>query len=266
MFERSSRQSFLGLDSDEIFHKAKVAVVGLGGGGSHIVQQLAHIGFDDYVLYDPQTIEEANLNRLVGATSDDVGQLKTAVSKRMIRSLRNDPSIEIHNVDWQKEPEPLRRVDIIFGCVDGFAERRDLEASARRYLIPYIDIGMDVFPSVAGQPPRMVGQVILSLPGGPCMKCLGYLSEESLAEEANAYGAAGPNPQVIWANGVLASTAVGIAVQLLTGWSDGQGEPVFFSYDGNSNTLTPDVRLKYAPVECENYPLHNVGDPTYRRV
>jgi hypothetical protein len=36
--------------------------------------------------------------------------------------------------------------------------------------------------------------------------------------EAEKYGAAGSRPQVVWPNGVLASTAVGLAVQLLTPW------------------------------------------------
>jgi tRNA A37 threonylcarbamoyladenosine dehydratase len=40
-----SRQSFLGPDSQQIIEAATVGVVGLGGGGSQIVQALAHIGF-----------------------------------------------------------------------------------------------------------------------------------------------------------------------------------------------------------------------------
>jgi ThiF family len=49
-----------------------VGLAGLGGGGSHIVQQLAHIGFQRFVVYDGDVVEESNLNRLVGATSIDV--------------------------------------------------------------------------------------------------------------------------------------------------------------------------------------------------
>lgn len=264
MTERSSRQSFLGKNSDDIFCKTKIAIVGVGGGGSHIVQQLAHIGFDNYILYDPQNIEESNLNRLIGATLNDIGTLKTNISERIIRGLRDKPIIEIYNVNWQEKPGPLRQADIIFGCLDSFAERRDLEALARRYLIPYIDIGMDVFSSNMEEPPRMVGQIILSLPGGPCMKCLGYLTEESLAREAAGYGAAGSNPQVVWSNGVIASTAVGLGIQLLTGWSGNKNKLIYLSYDGNLNTLTPHVRLEYITDKCIHYLLSNVGDPVFK--
>ena len=70
---RFDRQSFLGSHSDAQITSFRIGIAGLGGGGSHIAQQLAHLGFVDYALFDDQRIEETNLNRLVGATEADVG-------------------------------------------------------------------------------------------------------------------------------------------------------------------------------------------------
>ena len=103
--------------------------------------------------------------------------------------------------------------DLVFGSVDTFAGRHELEVACRRYGIPYIDIGMDVY-EVPGEPPRMAGQIILSMPGCACMWCLQFLDEEKLAREAQQYGDAGGRPQVVWPNGVLASTAVGTAASV----------------------------------------------------
>lgn len=61
------RQSFLGENSVQILTNATVAVVGLGGGGSHVAQQLAHLGFGNFILIDPDKIELPNLNRTVWA-------------------------------------------------------------------------------------------------------------------------------------------------------------------------------------------------------
>lgn len=47
-----SRQSFLGPDADEILANARVTIVGLGGGGSHIAQQLAHLSVRHIRLID----------------------------------------------------------------------------------------------------------------------------------------------------------------------------------------------------------------------
>ena len=82
MSERLSRQSFLGVRSDEILSSVRVGIIGLGGGGAHVVQQLAHVGVADFVTCDPDRVEESNLNRLVGAAAADAesGTLKTDVA------------------------------------------------------------------------------------------------------------------------------------------------------------------------------------------
>lgn len=261
-----SRQTFLGPTSEQAITTATVGVIGLGGGGSHLVQQLAHIGFRNFVLYDEQTIDETNLNRLVGATAADVAAAtrKVDIASRVIRSVTPDASVQSVASRWQDSPSALRGCDVVFGAVDGFDERRQLETTCRRYLIPLIDIGMDVQPPQGGQPFRMAGQVILSVPNMPCMQCLGFLNERNLGQEARRYGAAGPRPQVVWSNGVLASAAVGIGVDLLTNWSGRLTGPAYLSYDGNANALSPHPRLmSRMPDECPHHKLVNVGDPIF---
>jgi hypothetical protein len=261
--DRFSRQSFLGDTSQEIIENAIVGIVGLGGGGSHLAQQLAHVGFLNYRIYDGDIAEDSNLNRLIGAKESDVVNktAKIEIAERLIKGLREKAVIESYPCRCQDKPEPLRGCDLIFGCVDGFTQRRELEASARRYLIPLIDIGMDVH-CVGDAPPRMGGQVILSMPGGPCMSCLGFLSERVLAQEGERYGDAGAQPQVVWPNGVLASTAVGIAVDLLTNWTRSLRDVVYLEYDGNRGTIKPHVRLEYlGNRSCSHYPADQVGDP-----
>jgi molybdopterin-synthase adenylyltransferase len=260
MNPRYQRQSFLGEGSQEILEQATIGIVGLGGGGSHINQQAAHIGFQNYALYDPQTAEDTNLNRLVGATVRDIGREKLKIARRIIRGLQPGAKIIGTRERWQSKPEPLMGCNIVFGCVDSFQDRDELETFCRRHLILYIDIGMDIH-QVDGEPPRMAGQVILSAPGHACMKCLGFITPEKLAKEAQAYGAAGPRPQVVWPNGVLASTAVGLAVDALTGWTRATRAPIYLSYDGNKGLISEHPRLPFAPNVCLHYRLTNVGNP-----
>lgn len=129
----------------------------------------------------------------------------------MIYGLQPTAIIKGFACKWQDNPEPLRQCQIVFGCVDSYQGRHELEVACRRYLMHYIDIGMDVHGT---EKPVIGGQVILSSPGGICMRCMGFLTDERLAQEAARYGKAGPRPQVVWPNGVLASTAVGLAVIL----------------------------------------------------
>ncbi|HEY9722314.1 MAG TPA: ThiF family adenylyltransferase [Oscillatoriaceae cyanobacterium] len=266
MIDRHSRQSFLGAEAPAIIQSTTIGLVGLGGGGSHIAQQLAHVGFVNFIIFDPDRVEHSNLNRLVGATYHNaVDQArKSDVVERIIKAINPEAVVASHPNRWEDGHNLLKRCDILFGCLDSIAARRDFEAFARRHLLPYIDIGLDVH-QVEGAAPEMGGQVIVSMPGGPCMRCMGFITDDNLAAHAAQYGDAGIRPQVVWANGVLASAAVGVAVDLLTDWTGALRTPVYLSYDSNRSKLEPHVRLQYLQVaECPHYSLTEVGDLIFR--
>lgn len=258
--ERFSRQSFLGEDSAELIARCTIGVVGLGGGGSHVVQQLAHIGFQRYVLYDDDHTEESNLNRLIGATSVDAlaATPKLHLAKMMILGLQPGAQINAIPHKWQDQPELLRTCQVVVGGVDSYLARHELEVLCRRYLVHYVDIGMDVHGT---DPPVIGGQVILSSPGGLCMRCMGFLTDEKLAQEARRYGDAGIRPQVVWSNGVLASTAVGLVVDLVTNWARLNRSHAFLVYDGNAMNVKPSITLKGLTGPCPHFSLTDIGDP-----
>jgi hypothetical protein len=261
--ERYTRQSFLGADAEERIARCTVGIVGLGGGGSHIVQQLAHIGFQHFVIYDYDVIEESNLNRLVGAKAIDVPAEtpKLHMAKMTLYGLQPMAHVQGFQSRWQDNPLPLRECQIVFGCVDGYQGRRELEIACRRYLMHYIDVGMDVHGTEA---PVIGGQIILSSPGGPCMWCMGFLTEEKLRQEAARYGDAGVRPQVVWPNGVLASTAVGLGVDLVTNWTRRARSYAYFTYDGNVGTVTESITLRNINVSvCPHFTDSDVGDPVF---
>ncbi len=250
-----SRQSFLGVDSDKVLARTRVAIIGLCGGGSHIAQQLAHIGVGEFVLCDPDFVEESNLNRMVGAGFADAAAAhnKVEVIARVILTV--NPRANIVNCvgPWQSSAILLRSTTTVFGCVDSFTERAQLEAMCRRFMIPYVDLGMDVTKTNCGH--VISGQVILSMPGFPCMRCMGFLTESVLAEEARNYGAAGGKPQVVWPNGVLASTAVGLFMSLILPWQARQQIPcAYVEYDGNAHRVFPSNRLPtISEITCTHF-------------
>lgn len=263
MKDRNLRQSFLGPDSDARLHNFRVGVVGLGGGGSHVVQQLAHAGVGNFVTADGDIVEDKNLNRLIGATVQDVfdARPKGEIAGRLIAGINPAASIIHIPGNWQDAPEKLRDRHVVIGCIDGFSARAELEAYCRRFLIPFIDIGMDVH-ALAGRF-HISGQVILSMPGSHCMRCMGFITEERLAQEAALYGAAGGRPQVVWPNGVLASTAVGIAISLMTPWTNA-AHSACLEYDGDQHLLRPSNIMKLiANRRCSHYDADGVGDPFF---
>ena len=266
MTGRHARQSFLGERSEEVLGSLRVGVVGLGGGGSHVIQQLAHVGVGDFLVFDPDIVEDSNLNRLVGATARDarLGTPKTTIARRIIKGVNPKAKVVAVAKDWRGESVRLRDRDVIIGCLDNYRARAELEILARRYLIPYVDIGMDVH--ARGDHYLISGQVILSMPSAPCLRCLGFLRPELLEQEASRYGDAGGRPQVVWPNGILASAAVSIVVQLCSPWHAGHSSDVYLEYDGNTQTLGTSNRLVYGVRSCTHFmAMDAFGDPWYGR-
>jgi hypothetical protein len=249
MNEHLIRQNFLGADSDKILKHARVGIIGLCGGGSHVAQQLAHIGVGNFSLFDSDRADQSNRNRMVGLTAEDAKnkELKTDVITRLIQVINPDAHVDAISKIWQEEHIRLRDCTAIFGCVDSFTERNQLEQYARRFLVPYIDIGMDVNEEEDVDDSGnhfITGQVILSLAGHPCMWCMGFLRESLLSQEVPAYGAAGEKPQVVWPNGTLASTAVGVFMSLVTPWNRDLLPPLYIEYDGNRFLTSPSKKLE----------------------
>jgi hypothetical protein len=258
------RQSFLGSTSEQDLAGITVGIVGLGGGGSHVVQQLAHLGVGGYVIVDPDTIDESNLNRLVGGTRVDVDaeEPKVRIAERAIRRVLPHARIAAHACTWQEVAGELKQCDVIIGGLDSVIAKDQIDGFSKRFLIPYVDMGMDVHK--LGDGFLIAGQVVLTMPGGPCLRCMGVVTEAALSTEARLYGAAGGKPQVVWPNGVLASTAVGLFTQLVCPWHDKPMAAAYLEYDGNKHTVVPSMRLAaLAGRRCSHHYANETGEPRF---
>jgi molybdopterin/thiamine biosynthesis adenylyltransferase len=267
---RLDRQSLaVGPHADATLRRARVAVIGASGGGSHVVQQLAHMGIGTLIPIDDQLVEETNLGRLVGAHAADVERTrKVEVARRLARGI--DPEIEVEMMAARFPEmsviEALKGVDVVVACVDRFDVREGINAFCRRYLIPQIDIGIELRSS--GE--RLVsadGQMIVSLPGRPCLRCW-FLTDALLAAERRrrppGYDAnpdAPGEPQVVSMNAVLAGEACNSVLDLLTGYSGGARGAAFWQYDGRAGELTQH-ELPSRRGDCPACAEEGLGDPS----
>jgi len=147
--DRYDRQVRLfGDDGQRRIADCTVGIVGLGGLGSHVAQQLAYLGTTTYTLVDPDVVDTSNLNRLIGATSSDASSSvpKVVVADRLIRTVQE--AAEIQRIEAPIESaeavDALGSVDVAFGCVDGDAPRLQLTDLCSRARRPYVDIASEV--------------------------------------------------------------------------------------------------------------------------
>jgi len=250
MKNKYSRQMlFFGKSGQDKLSAVKVAVVGIGGIGSHIVQQLAFLGINHICLIDNDPLDESNKNRLIGVFDDDKdGTKKTDISKRLIYSI--NPKCNVICID-EKVPSKLilsalKESDLFFGCVDNDGARLFLNQLSLAYNIPYIDTASDINPDNK----EFGGRVIFIAGENGCLHCLEeidsnearYFLEDNNArkdqkaiygipkEELNQGG-----PSVVSLNGIIASLAVTEFLAFTTKIRD----PFPFStYYGSSGIVT----------------------------
>lgn len=232
--ERYSRHlGLFGAEGQERISGASVAIVGLGGLGAHVVQQLAYLGVRDYLLIDGDAVSVSNLNRLIGATEADVDKAKVEVAARQIEAIQPGAAVvcEPRHFDPDRDDEALGRVGLLFGCLDEDPVRLELVRAASTWALPYIDLASDVTPEG-----EFGGRIVFAKDGERCLSCLGELDQHALAraqmgESQRAaddaiYGVdrdllAETGPSVVSVNGVVAS----LAVTEFFAWLAGLREP-----------------------------------------
>jgi|HubBroStandDraft_2_1064218.scaffolds.fasta_scaffold35767_2 hypothetical protein len=209
--------------------RAKVAVVGAGGGGSHVIQQLAYLGVGEIVVIDPDVYQDSNRHRLVAGLRQDLGRPKVDIFHRLVRKIGLGGRVRRIRaaIPDRNAVEALCDCDVMIGCVDTLFARSDLQELASRYLIPYIDIGATVraVPDASASDPRITvaGNIFTFVPGSFCLWCCGFLSREKIEAEQNGptrgyFEKNRQEAQIVSFNGVLASQAVSEVLQLLTGF------------------------------------------------
>jgi len=221
----------LGNAGQRLIQRTRIGIVGLGGTGSQVFQYLAHLGASDFILVDHDTIEESNLSRVVGSTPEDAQKKrpKLGVMERLGKSINSNIEIApvIDSVCNASAALKLRDVDVIFCCTDNLTSRMVLNRIAFQYLIPVIDMGIDIQCDPQEGIQNIGGRVMTLLPDGPCLECMGILDPGVLTEEAvqrdSEYryitGTRIRNPSVISLNGVVASLATTEFIRLVTGFA-----------------------------------------------
>lgn len=209
--------------------EATFVVVGLGGTGSIVAAQLAHLGARRMIFIDPDSIEPSNLSRIVGASLGDVGQPKVSVAAAMVRRVNASATIEVHQRSvLEIDPSVLLDADVIVCCTDGHGSRHLLTEAVQQFIVPVVDMGIEIQPG--NYDSRAGGGVRVLLPGRACLHCMGVLDGALVREEflpddeletqrrlGYLRSGATPAPAVIALNGVVASLAVVEVCNLLTG-------------------------------------------------
>jgi hypothetical protein len=220
-FDRNIRA--FGGDVQQVLQQTSVAVVGCGGTGSSVAEQLVRLGVRHFTLIDPDTLSDSNVTRVYGSSPDLVGQPKVDVLAAHLQRIAPDARVTCAQamVTMETAARLLTDSDLIFGCTDDNAGRVILSRLSTYFLTPVIDCGVLLESGSGGSLTGIYGRVTVLHPNAACLLCRGRINvdraraelftpteRKRLEDEGYAPALAGVEPAVVVFTTMVASAAV----------------------------------------------------------
>lgn len=275
IFDRQVRA--FGLEMQRLLKNLHIGIVGTGGTGSAVAEQLIRLGIGKLSLFEGQTLDASNVTRVYGSRMADVGLPKIEIIERLAREVGFGTEIRLFPdlITNRATAEALRDCEVIFGCTDDEWGRSILSRIAVDYLVPVIDMGVKI-DSNNGTIVSVQGRVTTLLPGSACLFCRGRITAEGVraqvianfnpkqAEELRRQQYA-PElednaPAVIAFTTAVASTAIGELLHRLTGFmgADRVSSEVIHFFD--ETKMRTNQALPSADCSCGNREFWGRGD------
>jgi molybdopterin/thiamine biosynthesis adenylyltransferase len=232
-FDRQIRA--FGPEIQQVLRSLHVGVVGVGGTGSAVTEQLTRLGIGKISIIDGETFEASNVNRVYGSSVKDEGAEKIQIAKRNIEHVALSTKVvdDDNPISFLSSVKKLKDCDIVFGCTDDHWGRSILCRMAVYYSIPVIDMGVRIHS--ANQIIHSVqGRATTLLPGNACLSCRGRITPRgiqadvlkatdpeqlaNLIREGYADELGDPAPAVIPFTSTVASLAISELIHRLTGY------------------------------------------------
>lgn len=162
-------------------------VVGTGSIGALVAEALVRMGVETVSLVDFDKVKKHNLDRLLHATTSDIGRLKVEVAADMLRR-----HATADNVDIRPYPYALTRddglraaldCDVLFSCVDRPWPRQVLNMLAYAHQIPVVDGGVRISVTPSKKLRSADWRAHVAVPGRPCLECLGQFDPAHVGME-----------------------------------------------------------------------------------
>jgi molybdopterin/thiamine biosynthesis adenylyltransferase len=129
----------LTLEQQQTLHNSRVAVVGCGGLGGYVIEQLVRIGVGHVDVFDPDVFTASNCNRQLNALTATFGCNKAEVAALRSRSIHPLTRVTPWHFDFRNMTEAnWPTVQAVVDCLDSVEARKDLADLCARKNQPLI--------------------------------------------------------------------------------------------------------------------------------
>ena len=137
----SRTELLIGKENVEKLKKAKVAIFGIGGVGSFVVEGLARSGIGNFILVDKDVVDITNINRQLIATTKTIGMDKVEVCKNRILEINPEAKVQTYKTFFLPNIEENildKSITYIIDCIDTVTGKIELVIKAKELNIPII--------------------------------------------------------------------------------------------------------------------------------
>ena len=113
----------LGMEGQRRLLEAKVSVLGLGGLGGYVVEELGRMGVGRIVGIDPEVFEESNLNRQLLSEQGKLEMKKVDAAADRLARVNGAVEFVGHAMRLEEVADEVWQVDVVFDCLDNAASR-----------------------------------------------------------------------------------------------------------------------------------------------
>lgn len=104
--------------------ESTVIIVGLGGLGGQLVEQLGRAGVGKIITVDPDIFEETNLNRQLLSNMANLGREKTNEAKERLGKINKAVEFTGFQCRFDQLPDDIwEKADLVFDCLDNIDDR-----------------------------------------------------------------------------------------------------------------------------------------------
>ena len=128
-----------GIDGQIKLLRSTVMIIGLGGLGGGVLEQIARAGFGTILAIDSDVFDQSNLNRQLLSTEHAIDEEKVATATKRVHEINSAVSFTGHVCKFQDLPDDLwQEADIVFDCLDNIPDRLILADKCSRADCPLI--------------------------------------------------------------------------------------------------------------------------------
>lgn len=132
--------------------QSKIVVIGAGGLGCHVLQNLAAMGIGSLHIIDDDVVNLSNLNRQILFNQKHIGESKAKCAQAYLKILNNSISTSYSNIRLTSKnaEDLLSSYDLIIDCSDNLVARYVIDKASKELQIPFIFGGVRMLEGQIG--------------------------------------------------------------------------------------------------------------------